>query len=198
MTDDEFVRMLQSRLAQAGHYTGKIDGAAGPVTIAALDKALPPLVIITEPPATGDDIPDAGDKKLIGVHNALVAVIREASLRSSVPFTVIEGLRTKARQTQLVKAGASKTSNSRHITGHAVDLWPLDPVTLKPLPSDAAFKAGSPEARAADKALWDGLRAIAATVQDVARAQGVTVTWGGSWAGFPDGPHFEIDPKTYS
>ena len=88
--------------------------------------------------------------------------------------------------------------NSRHLTGHAVDLWPLDPKTMKPLPSDAAFKSGSPEARAADKALWDGLRSIAATVQDVARAQGVTVTWGGSWAGFPDGPHFEIDPKTYS
>ena len=191
MTDDELVRLLQTRLAQAGHYAGKIDGDAGPATMAALDKALPPAVTPPTQPMMGAD-------KLAGVHNALAGVIREAVLRSPVPFAVIEGLRSRERQAQLVKAGASRTMNSRHITGHAVDLWPLDPATMKRLPSDAAFKRGSPEARAADKALWDGLRAIAATVQDVARAQGVTVTWGGSWAGFPDGPHFEIDPKTYS
>ena len=191
MTDDAFVRLFQARAAAAGHYAGKIDGDAGPATVAALDKALPPAVTSPTQPMMGAD-------KLAGVHNALAGVIREAFLRSPVPFAVIEGLRSRERQAQLVKAGASRTMNSRHLTGHAVDLWPLDPVTLKPLPSDAAFKAGSPEARAADKALWDGLRAIAATVQDVARAQGVTVTWGGSWAGFPDGPHFEIDPKTYS
>mgnify|MGYP000188566853 CR=1 FL=1 len=191
MTDDELVRLLQTRLAQAGHYAGNIDGDAGPATVAALDKALPPAVTSPTQPMMGAD-------KLAGVHNALAGVIREAVLRSPVPFAVIEGLRSRERQAQLVKAGASRTMNSRHITGHAVDLWPLDPATMKRLPSDAAFKRGSPEARAADKALWDGLRAIAATVQDVARAQGVTVTWGGSWAGFPDGPHFEIDPKTYS
>lgn len=191
MTDDAFVRLFQTRAAAAGHYTGKIDGDAGPATVAALDKALPPAAAPPAPPMMGAD-------KLVGVHNALAGVIREAFLRSPVPFAVIEGLRTKARQEELVKAGASKTMNSRHLTGHAVDLWPLDPKTMKPLPSDAAFKAGSAEAKAADKALWDGLRAIAATVQDVARAQGVKVTWGGSWASFPDGPHFEIDPKTYS
>lgn len=195
MTDDELVRLLQERLAQAGHYTGKIDGAAGPVTIAALDKALPPLVIISDPPAMGDDIPDSGDKKLVGVHNALVAVIREASLRSSVPFTVIEGLRTKARQAQLVKAGASKTSNSRHLTGHAVDLWPLDPATLKPLPSDAAFKAGSTEARHASAALWAGLRAIAVTVKEVAKERGIAMEHGVDWGW--DAPHHQLNRTAY-
>lgn len=37
-------------------------------------------------------------------------------------FTVIEGLRTKARQAQLFKEKKTTTMNSRHLTGHAVDL----------------------------------------------------------------------------
>jgi len=39
-----------------------------------------------------------------------------------VPFIVVEGLRTRERQAALVKADASHTMNSRHLTGHAVDL----------------------------------------------------------------------------
>lgn len=196
MTDDDFVRLVQRRAADAGHYTGEVDGAVGPATLAALDRILPPLVLITEPPAaTGDDIPDAGDARLHGVHNALVAVIRIASLRSPVPFTVTEGLRSAPRQAALVKAGASRTQNSRHLTGHAVDLWPLDPKTLKPLPSDAAFEAGTNEARAASAALWAGLRAIAATVKAVAREQGVQVEWGGDWGW--DAPHFQLNRAAY-
>lgn len=51
MTDDTFVRLVQRRLAESGHYTGAIDGMAGDGTKAALDLALPPLVIISG----GDD-----------------------------------------------------------------------------------------------------------------------------------------------
>lgn len=196
MTDDDFVRLFQRRAAEAGHDVGKADGIAGARTLAALDAVLPPLVIISEPPDTsGDNIPDAGDAKLKGVHNALVSVIRMASLKSPVPFTVTEGLRTKERQAQLVKAGASKTQNSRHLTGHAVDLWPLDPKTLKPLPSDAAFKRGSNEARAASAALWAALRSIAVTVKAVAKEQGVQIEWGGDWGW--DAPHFQLNRTAY-
>ena len=198
MTDDQFVRLFQERAAAAGHYTKKIDGDPGPSTTAALDKILPPLVLISEPPEpdpVDGVLPAAAIKKLEGVHNTLVGLVRGAVLRSAVPFTVIEGLRTKERQAQLVKAGASKTSNSRHLTGHAVDLWPLDPKTMKPLPSDAAFKAGSKEAKAASAALWSGLRSISVVMKQLAKEQGILLEWGGDWGW--DAPHFQLNRKAY-
>ena len=193
MTDDDFARFVQRRLAEHGHYTGAIDGIVGRGTLRALDLALPPVVVIR--PEAEDRIPDSGDKRLVGVQNALVSVIRLASLKSAVPFTVIEGLRTKERQAQLVKAGASKTSNSRHLTGHAVDLWPLDPATMKPVPSDAAFPKGSNEAQAASARLWSDLRKIAATMKDVAKAEGVLLEWGGDWGW--DAVHFQLNRSAY-
>lgn len=198
MTDDQFVRLFQERAAAAGHYTKKIDGDPGPSTTAALDKILPPLVLISKPPEpdpVDGVLPAAAIKKLEGVHNTLVGLVRGAILRSDVPFTVIEGLRTKERQAQLVKAGASKTSNSRHLTGHAVDLWPLDPKTMKPLPSDAAFKAGSKEAKAASAALWSGLRSISVVMKQLAKEQGILLEWGGDWGW--DAPHFQLNRKAY-
>ena len=59
---------------------------------------------------------------LIGVQPALVAVVKRAIEITKVDFGVIEGLRTEARQRELVNSGASQTMNSRHLTGHAVDL----------------------------------------------------------------------------
>ena len=63
--------------------------------------------------------------RLEGVHPDLVRVVKKAAAMSDLDFTVLEGLRTVARQMQLVKQGASKTMNSRNLTGHAVDLAPL-------------------------------------------------------------------------
>ena len=185
MTDDAFVREVQRRLAAAGYYTGQADGVAGNGTQAALDKALPPLVVISVMPSDEDKIPASGNAKLVGVHPKLAAVVQKASLASPVPFTVIEGVRTKERQAQLVKAGASKTSNSRHLTGHAVDLWPLDA-------NGQALSSGSPEKEAA---LWANLRKIAATMKDVAKAEGVLLEWGGDWGW--DAPHFQLNRSAY-
>ncbi len=184
-------------------FTGKdVDGKRGPKTnagiLAAADAGrltvAPPLVVITAPGADSD-IPAAGVEKLRGVHNVLTGIIHEAAIRCDIPFTVIEGLRTAARQAQLVKSGASKTSNSRHLTGHAVDLWPLDPVTGKTLPSDAAFPRGSAEAKAASARLWSDLRKIAAVVKAVARDRGVLIEWGGDWGW--DAPHFQLNRKAW-
>ena len=58
--------------------------------------------------------------RLRGVHPDLVRVVE--AVRARVPFIVTEGLRTRERQAQLVAIGASRTMNSRHLTGHAVDL----------------------------------------------------------------------------
>ena len=124
-----------------------------------------------------------------GAHLAvsiLADLIREASARCETPFTVIEGLRTAERQRQLVAAGASKTLNSRHLTGHAVDLWPLDPATGKALP------AGT---KTAEARLWADLRAIAAVVKAVAKERGVLIEWGGDWGW--DAPHFQLNRTAY-
>ena len=170
------------------------DGLRGPKTNAAILAAADAgrLSVRPAPPVVALPLPEASEAKLAGVHDDLAAIVRIAFSRSPVPFSVIEGLRTRERQAQLVKAGASKTMNSYHLTGHAVDLWPVDPNTGKNLPSDAAFPRGSAEARAADKALWDGLRKIAATMKAVAAERGVALTWGGDWK-WKDGPHFQIE-----
>ena len=189
------------------------DGKRGNLTIAAIIKAadegrlgvVEPLIIIKEPEPQPDPVkadpkpepnPIPGDfPKLKGVHPVLVGVIREAAKRSAQPFDVIEGLRTKERQAELVKKGASKTSNSLHLDGRAVDLWPIDPTTGKLLPSDAQFAKGSTAARKASDALWAGLRAIAATAKLVAKEQGVLLEWGGDWGW--DAPHFQLNRTAY-
>ncbi|HDL7463755.1 TPA: M15 family metallopeptidase, partial [Yersinia enterocolitica] len=65
------------------------------------------------------------ESNLLGVHPDLVKVVRRALELTPIDFKVIEGVRTLERQRQLVKAGASQTLNSRHLTGHAVDIVPL-------------------------------------------------------------------------
>ncbi len=64
------------------------------------------------------------DNNLKGVNADLVKVVRRALELSTVDFGVIEGLRTVERQKELVDTGKSQTMNSRHITGHAIDLLP--------------------------------------------------------------------------
>ena len=63
--------------------------------------------------------------RLEGVHPDLVRVVERAIELTEVDFTVLEGLRNVSRQKELVAAGASQTMNSRHLTGHAVDLGAL-------------------------------------------------------------------------
>jgi len=60
--------------------------------------------------------------KLNGVNPLLVNLIKDSIKITQVDFGVTYGLRTKELQAELVKAGKSRTMNSRHLTGHAVDL----------------------------------------------------------------------------
>lgn len=119
------------------------------------------------------------EKNLKGVHPDLVRVVRKAALimPDTLGFVVTEGLRTQQRQAELVKAGASKTMNSRHLTGHAVDL--------------AATVGG--EVR------WDWplYRTLADAMKAAAEEEKVDVVWGGDWLTFRDGPHFELRRGTY-
>ena len=63
-------------------------------------------------------------RRLIGVHVDLVRVVNAAILITPIDFSVVEGLRTMARQKYLYRIGKSRTMDSRHLTGHAVDLGP--------------------------------------------------------------------------
>lgn len=112
------------------------------------------------------------EKNLCGVHEDLVKVVRRAAEITEVDFIVTEGLRTKERQEQLVKAGASRTMNSKHLTGHAVDL---------------AAVVGT-EVR------WDWplYHKLAKAMKTAAEELKVPLQWGGDWKSFKDGPHFEL------
>jgi peptidoglycan LD-endopeptidase CwlK len=116
-------------------------------------------------------------KRLEGVHPDLVRVVERAIAITEVDFVVLEGLRSKARQEQLLKAGASRTMNSRHITGHAVDLgaWVNKEVRWD----------------------WPLYHKIAAAMKQSANEQGVAIVWGGDWRTFKDGPHFELNRSKY-
>ena len=113
-------------------------------------------------------------ERLVGVHPDLVRVVKRAIELTEHDFSVIEGLRTVETQRAYVAKGASKTMNSRHITGHAVDLYPVG----RPTP-------------------WDKCPVVAAAVQAAADELGVAIVWGGSWKSFVDQPHFELDRKVY-
>lgn len=114
---------------------------------------------------------------LKGIHPDLRRVIDRALQESPLDFIVIEGLRTMQRQRELYASGASKTMNSRHLTGHAVDLLPIGK-------NGAAF----------DWPLYDKL---GPAVKASADAEGVKITWGGDWTKFRDGPHFQLDWDAY-
>lgn len=123
------------------------------------------------------------ETNLQGVHPDLVKVVRRALVMSEIDFSVIEGLRTKERQAQLFKQGATKTLNSRHLTGHAVDIvpYPLD---------------------------WNNLAAfgkLAKAMFAAAKELKIPIRWGGDWnrngrsddEKFYDGPHFELLKAVY-
>jgi len=115
--------------------------------------------------------------RLRGVHPDLIAVAEAAIRRTEVDFMVTEGLRDAARQATLVKAGASRTLNSRHLTGHAIDV--------------AALVEG--------RVRWDWplYGRIAEAFKAAARDLDVPLTWGGDWPRLRDGPHFELDRRAY-
>lgn len=117
------------------------------------------------------------EKNLIGVHPDLVKVVRRAEEITSVPFIVTEGLRTAERQAELVKAGASKTLQSRHLTGHAIDLAAL-------VGSEVRWD-------------WPLYSKLATAMKQAATEVGVPIEWGGDWKSFKDGPHFQLPVKSY-
>lgn len=73
----------------------------------------------------GFSLTSADERKLVGVNARLVAVVKRLALTAPSRFMVVEGLRTKQRQRLLVKERKSKTMNSKHLVGRAVDIVPI-------------------------------------------------------------------------
>ncbi|MDQ7084425.1 MAG: M15 family metallopeptidase [Sulfurovum sp.] len=63
-------------------------------------------------------------KRMVGLHPTLAFAVCEAIKLCKVDFGVTDGVRTIARQRKLVKQGKSKTYNSYHLYGLAIDLVP--------------------------------------------------------------------------
>ena len=61
-------------------------------------------------------------RKLEGVDEDLVAVVKRAIELTNIDFGVTFGLRTIEEQEKLVAAGRSQTMKSKHLDGRAVDL----------------------------------------------------------------------------
>lgn len=128
--------------------------------------------------ATAPELLDSRSRKnLEGVHEDLIAVVERASRISEVPFVVTEGLRSLDRQRVLVASGASRTLRSRHLHGYAVDL----------------------AAKIDGQVRWDW--PLYAKLNDAMQAAAdeldVPIIWGGSWRSFKDGPHWELDRRSY-
>lgn len=115
--------------------------------------------------------------RLDGVHPDLVRVVKMAIELTEVDFGVTEGLRTIEKQCEYVARGASKTMNSRHLTGHAVDL-------VAYVGADVRWD-------------WPLYHKIADAMKRAAKELNVPIVWGGDWTSFKDGPHFELDRKVY-
>jgi peptidoglycan L-alanyl-D-glutamate endopeptidase CwlK len=129
------------------------------------------------------------EERLAGVHPDLVRVIRDALPRLRFRVRVLEGVRTIARQAELYAQGRTKpgrivtwSMKSRHLTGHAVDLAPID------------------EHGVID---WNDLprfTGVALAMLAAAAELRVPIRWGGDWdrdgkfreRGEYDSPHFEL------
>lgn len=137
---------------------------------------------------------------LAKAHPDLQAFAKRLIEVTPVDFKVGETARTLERQKALVKAGASKTLNSRHLVGgdgyaHAIDLHALVGGVVH----------------------WDWplYYQIAAAARSVAVELDLPIRWGGAWKDlrtlsgpatkwtqgvrFMDGPHYELPAiKKYS
>lgn len=121
---------------------------------------------------TDHQFSEKSNSKLDGVDERLVRVAALALQLSPVDFGITEGVRTLERQKELVKAGASRTLKSKHIEGKAIDV--------------VAYVGG--------KVAWDWplYEKIAKAFKQAAAELDVNIKWGGDWATFKDGCHFEL------
>lgn len=127
---------------------------------------------------------------LAGVHPILRGIIERAIQITAQDFRVTEGLRSHARQEQLFKERKTKTMNSRHLKGFAVDVVPVGVPDV--------WNRKKPDVLAAWLAVSDAIHTAAAESQ-------ISIRWGGDFNGDGFGvghddwdlPHFELPERNY-
>jgi muramidase (phage lysozyme) len=113
------------------------------------------------------------EKNLSSLNPQLADVAKLAQQYApDVQFVVGMGKRTPEQQKQAIEWGWSKTEHSDHLTGSAVDLWPIVDGKVKFDP--AAQKK------------------IAAAMKKAAKKLGVQLDVGADWKKFKDLPHFAL------
>ncbi len=159
------IKNIQATMSLHGFYDGAINGEWD-------DKSHASFYRIVEAASTKDIKPVVQEQKyklsntslnrLKGIKPSLHRVVERAIFLSDVDFMVVEGLRTKAKQAEYVRKGASQTMNSKHLTGDAVDIVP--------------YVNGK-----ADWDNWDNIFTMTTAMQKAAQELGVNVRWGGAW-----------------
>lgn len=115
---------------------------------------------------------------LDGVHPDLADVCHLALKKTRIDFIIIEGVRNRRRQEELVASGSSWTMDSRHLTGHAIDVvaW---------INGDISWA-------------WPLYHQIYKAFQEAADELNVDIEWGGHWAAPKcDGPHIQLSRRKY-
>ncbi|QAX81281.1 M15 family peptidase [Yersinia hibernica] len=120
---------------------------------------------------------EKSEQRLINVHPDLIKIVRYALKISTIDFGILEGLRTISRQKELFASGASKTLNSRHLSGHAIDI-------VAYVDEKISWE-------------WQYYEQLANTVKSAAKELKIPIEWGGDWKSLKDGPHFQLPFKEY-
>jgi peptidoglycan L-alanyl-D-glutamate endopeptidase CwlK len=122
-------------------------------------------------------------QNLSGVHPDLIAVVKRAIQITTQDFFVGEGVRNIERQRQLVAKGVSRTMNSRHITGHAVDLHPYP------------YKGDHDRDGILNSDDWDSYEPIVEAMKQAAEELGIELEHGWDWGW--DAPHHQCSWEAY-
>ncbi len=124
--------------------------------------------------------------RLDGVHPVLIDIVKRAIEITPLDFGVSEGVRIPERQKELFESGASKTLESRHLTGHAIDL-------VAYFQGEVSWHIGH----------YQRLHEEAMNI--AAEELGYNIVWGGDWDDdgdytdqtFVDGPHWQLSRREF-
>lgn len=122
------------------------------------------------------------ESNLIGVHPALIAVVRAVDAAMPGSFMVIDGLRTKDEEAANVAHRVSTTMHSRHLPNKDGFACAID---------FAALSGGH--------IVWDAAfyTPIAAAFKTHGAALKTPVEWGGDWHSFKDLGHVQLPWAIY-
>ena len=112
---------------------------------------------------------------LAGVKADVKELAYLALKKTTVDFVVVEGLRTIETQKEYVAKGVSKTMNSKHLTGDAIDFYPF---------YDGKLQLNAPAKK---------FKAVADAFKEAAKEMKLVIEWGGDWKNGWDKPHIQVN-----